>query len=59
MLLHDPTPTLDDRGCRWWNQNIGDEAQWLAGALLLTEDAALWGSPAAAPPLRRPSSISV
>jgi Zn-dependent peptidase ImmA (M78 family) len=25
-----------------WNQNIEDEAQWLAGALLLTEDAALW-----------------
>ncbi len=41
LLLHDPTPALDDRGCRWWNQNIEDEAQWLAGALLLTEDAAL------------------
>lgn len=42
LLLHDPTPALDDRGCRLWNQNIEDEAQWLAGALLLTEDAALW-----------------
>ncbi len=42
LILHDPTPALDDRGCRLWNQNIEDEAQWLAGALLLTEDAALW-----------------
>jgi hypothetical protein len=42
VLLHDPTPALDDRGCRLWNQNVEDEAQWLAGALLLTEDAALW-----------------
>ena len=42
LLLHPPTPALDDRGCRLWNQNTEDEAQWLAGALLLTEDAALW-----------------
>lgn len=42
LLLHPPTPAFDDRGCRLWNQNIEDEAQWLAGALLLTEDAALW-----------------
>jgi hypothetical protein len=42
VLLHDPTPALDDRGCRLWNQKIEDEAQWLSGALLLTEDAALW-----------------
>jgi Zn-dependent peptidase ImmA (M78 family) len=41
LLLHDPTPALDDRGCRRWDQRIEDEAQWLAGALLLTEDAAL------------------
>ena len=42
LLGHDPTPALDDHGCRLWNQNIEDEAQWLAGALLVTEDAALW-----------------
>ncbi len=42
LLHHEPTPALDDRGCRLWNQNIEDEAQWLAGALLITEDAALW-----------------
>jgi hypothetical protein len=41
LLHHPPTPALDDRGCRQWNQDIEDEAQWLAGALLLTEDAAL------------------
>lgn len=41
LLLHPPAAALDDRGCRLWDQNIEDEAQWLAGALLLTEDAAL------------------
>lgn len=42
ILLHPPTPALDDHGCRLWNQDIEDEATWLAGVLLLTEDAALW-----------------
>lgn len=42
LLLHEPTAAIGDRGCRLWNQNIEDEAQWLAGALLVTEDAALW-----------------
>lgn len=42
LLLHQPTPALDDRGCRHWNDDIEDEAEWLAGALLITEDAALW-----------------
>jgi Zn-dependent peptidase ImmA (M78 family) len=42
-LLHHPaTPARDDRGCRYWNQDIEDEASWLAGALLIPEDAALW-----------------
>jgi hypothetical protein len=41
LLLHPPTPALDDRGCRLWDQDIEDEAQFLAGALLVTEDAAL------------------
>lgn len=41
LLLHPGTPAMDDRGCRLWDQSIEDEAQWLAGALLLTEDAAL------------------
>lgn len=41
LRLHPPTPALDDRGCRLWDQDIEDEAQFLAGALLVTEDAAL------------------
>lgn len=41
LLLHPPTPAMDDRGCREWNQDIEDEAAWLAGILLITEDATL------------------
>lgn len=41
-LLHHPaTPALDDTGCRNWNQDIEDEATWLAGELLVTNDAAM------------------
>lgn len=38
LLLHPPTPALDDRGCRNWNQDIEDEAGWLGGILLITEE---------------------
>lgn len=41
LLLHPPTPALDNRGCRHWNQDIEDEATWLAGALLVPEPTAL------------------
>ncbi len=41
LLLHPPTPALDNHGCRHWNQDIEDEANWLAGALLVPEAAAL------------------
>jgi len=41
LLLHPPTPALDDSGCRDWNQDIEDEASWLAGNLLVAEDATL------------------
>ena len=41
LLLHPPTPALDDIGCRYWNQDIEDEATWLAGALLIPEATAL------------------
>lgn len=37
LLGHPPTPAMDDRGCRDWNQDIEDEATWLAGALLVSE----------------------
>ncbi|MDX6584730.1 MAG: hypothetical protein QOI10_3914, partial [Solirubrobacterales bacterium] len=41
LLHHPPTPALDDSGCRVWDQDIEDEAGWLAGCLLVTEQAAL------------------
>lgn len=41
LLLHPPTPALDDRGCRDWDPDVESEADWLAGALLVTEEAAL------------------
>ena len=41
LLHHPPTPALDDSGCRIWNQDIEDEATWLAGCLLVPEQAAL------------------
>jgi Zn-dependent peptidase ImmA (M78 family) len=41
LLLHPPTPALDDRGCRLWNQDVENEAEFLSGALLVPEDAAL------------------
>jgi Zn-dependent peptidase ImmA (M78 family) len=41
LLMHGSSPAIDHRGCRLWDQNIEDEAQWLAGALLVTEEAAL------------------
>ncbi len=41
LLLHPPTPAIDDRGCREWDQTIEDEANWLGGVLLITEQAAL------------------
>jgi len=42
LLHHRPAAAMDDLGCRAWDQGIEDEAQWLAGALLIPEDAALW-----------------
>lgn len=41
LLGHPPTPAMDDTGCRVWSQDIEDEATWLAGCLLVTEQAAL------------------
>lgn len=41
LLLHPPTPALDNKGCRHWNQDIEDEATWLGGELLIPEKAAL------------------
>lgn len=41
LLAHPPTPAMDDTGCRIWNADIEDEANWLAGCLLISEAAAL------------------
>lgn len=41
LLLHPPSPALDGLGCRRWDQLIEDEADWLAGVLLIPESVAL------------------
>lgn len=42
LLFHDPAPALDLRtGCRNWNDDNEDEANWLGGELLVTTDMAL------------------
>jgi len=40
LMLHPPSPALDVSGCRNWNQDIEDEANWLSGALLISDEAA-------------------
>jgi Zn-dependent peptidase ImmA (M78 family) len=41
LLRHEARPCLDERGCRNWDENAEREADWLAGALLVSEEAAL------------------
>lgn len=41
ILLHEPSPAIDEFGCRYWNQQIEDEATWLAGVLLVPRAAAV------------------
>ena len=42
LLLHPPAPALDQGGCRNWNQDYEDQANCLAGALLIPDKAAWW-----------------
>lgn len=42
ILLHPSAPALDMRGCRNWNEDIEDEANFLGGAMLLPRVAAYW-----------------
>jgi Zn-dependent peptidase ImmA (M78 family) len=42
LLLHQPAPALDQHGCRVWNADLEDEANFQAGALLIPHTAA-WG----------------
>ena len=54
LLLHSPSPVLDGRGCRVWDSDTEAEANWLSGALLISDEAALliarrgWSMPQAA-----------
>lgn len=41
LLLHVPGPALNDYGCRNWDEEMEEEADWLCGALLISEEAAL------------------
>ncbi len=41
LLLHPPTPALDDIGCRAWDQVIEDEANFLGPLLLVSDEAAV------------------
>ncbi len=41
LLQHPAESALDHRGCRSWEQELEEEADWLAGALLVSEEAAL------------------
>jgi len=41
LLLHPAKPAIDHRGCRDWDPEMEEEANWLAGALLVSEETAL------------------
>ncbi len=41
LLQHPPEVAIDHRGRRNWNQDLEDEATWLAGALLISDEAAI------------------
>jgi Zn-dependent peptidase ImmA (M78 family) len=38
LLFHEPKPALDALGCRDWNPDAEDEADFLAGVLLVPEE---------------------
>ena len=41
LLMHPAKPALDHTGCRNWDKDLEDEANWLAYALLISDEAAL------------------
>lgn len=41
LLEHPPSPVADHLGCRRWDNTLEDEANWLAGALLVPREGAL------------------
>jgi hypothetical protein len=40
LLQHEPGPAFDPRGCRHWDGVVEAEADWLAGNLMITNEAA-------------------
>ncbi|HAZ46384.1 MAG TPA: zinc peptidase [Cyanobacteria bacterium UBA11369] len=42
ILSHPATPPLDERGLRYFDREIEDEANWLGPALLVSEEAAIY-----------------
>ena len=42
LLHHPPSPAIDNRGCRFWDTEIEEEAQWLGAVLLVPDEAALY-----------------
>lgn len=42
LLLHPSTPPIDNCGCRNWDPVLEEEAEWLSGALLISDEAALY-----------------
>ena len=41
ILAHPPSPALGDGGCRYWNTQHEEEADWLGGSLLVPREGAL------------------
>lgn len=41
LLLHTPHPALDANGCRNWAEDSEDEADWLGGVLLISDEGAM------------------
>ncbi len=41
LLRHQPSPALDNLGCRFWDGRIEEEAAYLGGALLVPQEATL------------------
>lgn len=44
LLQHPPHPAFDGTGCRDWDPEIEEEANWLGPALLVPEPAAIWAA---------------
>jgi IrrE N-terminal-like domain len=42
LLEHPPGPVCNAIGCRNWDSRLEEEANWLAGALLVPREGALW-----------------